>query len=69
MHYLYSKTLGNNCKKNYNSWDDSVSEKGFSFGGDARNCITCDPMLEVNYILTNFGVFSDIQGNSFSLQF
>ena len=69
MDYLYSKILGNYLKKNYNSWDSRVHEKSFSFERVARYCITRGPMLEVNYVLTNFCVFSDVQGYLFSLRF
>ena len=69
MDYLYSKILGNYLKKNYNNWYSRVPEKSFSFEGGARYCITRGPMLEINYVLTNFCVFSDAQGYSFSLRF
>ena len=44
-------------------------ENGLSFGGGVRYRIPRGPMLEVNYVLTNFGVFNDIQGYSISMQF
>ena len=52
-----------------NGEDGRGSEQGLSFGGGVRYRIPRGPMLEVNYVVTNFGVFSDIQGYSFSLQF
>ena len=52
-----------------NGGDSRGSEQGLSFGGGVRYRIPRGPMLEVNYVITNFGVFSDIQGYSFSLQF
>ena len=53
----------------YNGENGRGSEQGLSFGGGVRYRIPRGPMLEVNYVVTNFGVFSDIQGYSFSLQF
>ena len=53
----------------YNGENGRGSEQGLSFGGGIRYRIPRGPMLEVNYVVTNFGVFSDIQGYSFSLQF
>lgn len=48
---------------------DRGPEHGLSFGGGIRYRIPRGPMLEVNYVLTNFGVFNDIQGYSISMQF
>ena len=49
--------------------DGNGPEQGLSFGGGVRYRIPRGPMIEVNYVLTSFGVFNDIQGYSFSLQF
>ena len=53
----------------FNDGVDRGPEQGLSFGGGVRYRIPRGPMLEVNYVLTNFGVFNDIQGYSISMQF
>ena len=44
-------------------------EQGLSFGGGIKYRIPRGPMLHIDYVLTNFGVFNDIEGYSISIQF
>ena len=44
-------------------------EQGLSFGGGIKYRIPRGPMLHIDYVLTNFGLFNNIEGYSISIQF
>ena len=44
-------------------------EQGFSFGAGFRYKIPRGPMLNIDYMLSDFGAFKNIQGYSISITF
>ena len=52
--------------------DDNISlgpEHGFSFGAGIKYQIPRGPEIHIDYVLTDFGIFNNIEGYSISLQF
>ena len=53
----------------YTLGDSTVSEHGFSFGAGVKYQIPRGPLLNIDYVLTQFGVFNNVQGYSISINF
>ena len=53
----------------YTLGDSIGSEHGYSFGAGVKYQIPRGPLLNIDYVLTQFGVFNNVQGYSISINF